>query len=206
MRPLFLIFIILLPCAACSVTTDRPSPSPEAEPSKYVYVIDYGLHSGIIIKKSDVPYTLLPEKDDFPKARYLEFGWGDKVFYQAKKPTLALALQALLTPSLSVLHVHGIPSPPQQYYRSSEIATLRLSQAQFDSLVRYIDDSFERDQHGKSAFIGDGLYTDSRFYLAKGKYHAFNTCNTWTAEAIRSTRVPISPKPTNTSPDVMLIK
>lgn len=192
MRPPYSLLIILIACAACSVTTEEAYLPSEMGPSKDIYIVDHGLHSGIIIEKSDLPCTSLPEKDDFPRARYLEFGWGDQAFYQAKKPTLMLALRALFTPTLSVLYVVGIPAPPEQYYRGSDVMTLQFSKAEFDNLVRYISDSFERDEYGRSSVVSDGPHSGSRFYLATGKYHAFNTCNTWTENAIRSANMPIN--------------
>jgi hypothetical protein len=38
-----------------------------------------------------------------------------------------------------------------------------------------------------------GLYPNSRFYSATGRFHLFRTCNTWVAEALRSAGLPISP-------------
>jgi hypothetical protein len=39
--------------------------------------------------------------------------------------------------------------------------------------------------------LGSGLYGDSRFYPARETFHLFNTCNVWTARALRSAGLPV---------------
>jgi hypothetical protein len=41
--------------------------------------------------------------------------------------------------------------------------------------------------------LGPGLYGNSRFYLSRETYHLFNTCNVWTARALRAAGLPITP-------------
>jgi len=51
-------------------------------------------------------------------------------------------------------------------------------------LVGHIADTFERDATGKIIRLGRGLYGDSRFFAANGKFHLFRTCNVWTGQAL----------------------
>lgn len=47
---------------------------------------------------------------------YLEFGWGDKYFYQAENPTVGLGIKAILWSTKSVVHVVALPLRPDEYF------------------------------------------------------------------------------------------
>jgi uncharacterized protein (TIGR02117 family) len=149
-------------------------------------------HAGVVIKVSDIPGALVPERRDFPEAEYLEFGWGEWDFYQARGFNLGYALKALLFPSKSVLHVVGFGGSVSGYAPYREIIEFNPSSHGFERLLGYIDGSFAREGRGAAAPLGRGLYGDSRFYPARGAFHLFNTCNTWTAGALQAAGYPIS--------------
>jgi hypothetical protein len=48
------------------------------------------------------------------------------------------------------------------------------------------------DKEGAPRRIGAGLYPESVFYASTGTYNLSHTCNTWTAEALRVTGLPVS--------------
>ena len=48
-----------------------------------------------------------------------------------------------------------------------------------------------------------GLYPDSLFYNARGAFHLFNTCNTWTARKLKQGGVAISPSGVVTADGLM---
>ncbi len=73
-----------------------------------LYIVNHGWHAGLILPITSVQEEQLPLVSDFPRARYLEIGWGDAAFYQAREPTLSLALRAIVKPTPSVLHVVGL--------------------------------------------------------------------------------------------------
>src|SRR5262249_52704227 len=45
----------------------------------------------------------------------------------------------------------------------------------------------------RAAGRGPGLYAESRFYRAIGRYRLFDNSNTWTAKALRAAGCPIDP-------------
>jgi uncharacterized protein (TIGR02117 family) len=156
--------------------------------TKSVFIVNYGWHAAIVLKKADVSELLLPEAKDFPDSDYLEFGWGDLDFYQAPDPGLGLTLKAAFWSSGSVLHVAGLTGTLEKYYPSNDIVEIGLSQEGFQRAVEFISDTFSRPGAATHA----GLYLTSRFYSAKGKFHVFRTCNTWVAEALRAAGLPLS--------------
>lgn len=59
--------------------------------------------------------------------------------------------------------------------------------------LRYIHDAHAREGAQPAAPLGPGLYGDSRFYPARERFHLFNTCNVWTARALRAAGLPFAP-------------
>jgi uncharacterized protein (TIGR02117 family) len=145
------------------------------------------------VQREDISDALWPEHHDFPVAKYLEIGWGDKDFYQAPEASVSVALKAAFNSTASVLHIVGFRLPPTDYFPESEVIEVRLSVPGFERLSTFIHDTYQRDAQGRTIPLGPGWYLDSRFYLATGKYHLLNTCNTWIARALQAAGCPINP-------------
>lgn len=184
---LLLVFLVLLGCA-----TAAPPTPPQQEHPRHIYVVSHGWHVGIVVPRDDIPPHLWPEHRELPPSVYIEVGWGDQAFYQAPKGTLSLLLRAALKPTPSVLHLVWFDQPVPQYFPASEIIEVGVTQHGFEALGRFIATAYHRDVRGTTVSLGPGLYGTSAFYQARGKYHLFNTCNTWTAKALRAAGCPMS--------------
>ena len=163
------------------------------EPVTAIYLVSHGWHTGIVIKRVELPVSLLPERRDFPEAEYLEFGWGDREFYQAPAFSLVLALKAAFMSTGSVLHVTGFGGEVTHYFPTSEIVEFKLSREGFERLVGYIHESFAREGPEALTPLGPGLYGESQFYRARGTFHLLDTCNMWTGKALAAAGYPLSP-------------
>lgn len=165
---------------------------PDLSDSKTVYVVNaYGWHTSIVVPgKEAAPY--IRASDDFEGARYLEIGWGDEAYYQARKTTSGMGLKAVFWPTDSVLHVVALDRDPALYFPDADVVAIRLSERGFRKLAGFIDESFAEDEKGGVIRLGSGLYGRSRFYRAQGTFYLFNNCNRWSADAIRSSGFPIS--------------
>jgi len=187
---LIIFSITLLAGCAEPVSAFYP-PDPDRTDNKTVYIVNHGLHTGIVLPKKDAdPY--MHSFDDFKSARYLEIGWGDETYYQTREKTLWMSIRALFWPTDSVLHVAALQTDPITYFSNNEVVQLKLSKTGFISLVEFIDTSFALDEKKQIINLGSGRYGTSRFYRAEGTFHLFNNCNTWSAGAIRSSGFPIS--------------
>ncbi|NIO08038.1 MAG: DUF2459 domain-containing protein [Deltaproteobacteria bacterium] len=157
-------------------------------------VVSHGWHTGIVIDRSDLLEQIPEFKTDFGAVEYLEVGWGDAGYYQASKAKPTLALRAALFPTSSVLHVVEVPSSPRSYFSKSKVVDLRVPETGYGKMLDFIAGTFYRDprKHDEVVKKGKGLYGKSRFYRAKGSFHAFNTCNTWVARAVAATGFPVS--------------
>lgn len=196
-----ILLAIVLFCWACGVGSVNDSY--QGEPAASVYVVNHGKHTGIVIRRADIPGGLWPESADFPQADYLDVGWGDWDYYQAPEPGLWITLKAAFWPTASVLNVAGFRGPVEAHYPYSEMIELRPSRARLERLIRYIHDSFLRNGKARVAPLGTPPYGSSRFYPAVGKFDIFNTCNVWVARDLRYAGYPITPSCALTAGNLM---
>ena len=117
------------------------------------FVVRHGWHSGIVVARADIPPGTLPPgvvARDFAGCRCLEFGWGDRSFYTAPKPTVPMALRAALIPGPSVLHVAGFTLPPARTHQWAETVAVRCTHEEFAALCRSLGETFARDAAGRA--------------------------------------------------------
>ncbi len=178
--------------SACANSIAEP-PFRSHSNAKSVFVVNYGWHSAIVIRRAEIPQSILPEIQDFIVIDYLEFGWGDWDYYQAADPGVGLALKAAFWSSRSVLHVAGLRGKVTDHFRGSEIFEITLSDESLKRLIEFVSNTFLRSNATKQIESRPGLQPSSRFYPATGKFHLLRTCNTWVAEALAFAGVPINP-------------
>jgi uncharacterized protein (TIGR02117 family) len=151
-----------------------PSDSP-------AYLVRRGWHTDIVLSRDALMASAaMPEAADFPGARLLEFGWGDRAYYMAESPGAVLALRAALVPTDAVLHV----TPIAALARGPDVVSLDLSPRAHDALVRAVSASFDRSDLDRASPLGAGLFEGALFYPATGRFHLFNTCNSWAARML----------------------
>ncbi|MCL5779127.1 DUF2459 domain-containing protein [Limibaculum sp. FT325] len=182
----------LLLLAAC---TTAPAARDDTGPRvREVLVVSDGWHSGIVIPRGAILATgLMPEAEDFPGSAHLTFGWGDRAYYPAPVATVGLALDAAFLPTPAVMHVAARAHPPDPGSGSGEVLRVPLTERGFHALIAAIAGDFERPAGGRAAALGPGLAAVSGFYPARGRFHMFSTCNTWTARMLREGGVDIAP-------------
>ncbi|HET7874668.1 MAG TPA: TIGR02117 family protein [Methylomirabilota bacterium] len=192
-RPALLLALLALVGSGCLGPVAELYPPRPGEPVRTIYLVGHGWHAGLVIARADIPDAIWPEHREFPAARWLEIGWGDRAFYRSPEPTLGLALRAAFASEGSVLHVAGFDRAPAEYFPRAEIVAIDLSRQAVEALARFIHEAYARDAEGRPVVLGPGLYPLSRFYAARGRYHLIRTCNNWTAETLRAAGCPITP-------------
>jgi len=190
MKLLFCLLPFLL--FSCIGPVERLYPPLPTDKSYTIHVVNHGWHTGIIVNRSQVKPHLPVLKNEFIKDHYLEIGWGDADFYQSGGDNYSYGIAALFWPTDSVLHIVGFSKAPVKKFLYGELVELKISEEGFQNLLKFINDSFSIDANNKPMRLSLGLYGNSWFFKSKLSYHLFNTCNHWTAEAIRETGFPIS--------------
>lgn len=203
MKNFILLIIIIL--AGCSTKPYIVSYTEKFEGSgqNEVYVVSHGWHTGFVIPAPEIQGVIPELEQQFGDTPYIEFGWGDKGFYQAKETTLGLTLRAIFWPTETVVHSVAVPQKVEEYFSNSEVAKLCLSDGELSALIGFISRSFFRDKSGNLLELQKGIYGDSQFYSGVGDFYLMNMCNRWTAKGLKSIGMDISPTLKLTAGSVM---
>jgi len=174
-----------------------------APESSDIYVVRQGLHTGFIVPSSTIQSRLPQLSDRFSNTPYIEFGWGDKRYYQAEEITSGLTMRAIFWPTESVVKAVAIPQRPDIHFAENELETLCLDSEHYSLLIGFIEQSFYQDDSGNIIESKDGAEEDIQFYKGEGHYYLMNTCNNWTARGLKSAGLDISPAFKQTAGSVM---
>lgn len=170
----------------CAGTVERPAPGPR---TRTVYVVHHGaLHTGLTIRRADVPPGHWPASADYAASKYIEVGWGDDDGYR-RPLTSGIALKALAGDRQTVLLADGFGESIGRKYRDPKFTVLAvdLPDAGLARLCDHIQNTYALDAKANPIRLGHG------WYRARGTYSAFNTCNTWVAAGLQKAGCPISP-------------
>lgn len=178
-------------CCLQACTAGAPEPG-ECIAPRTLYVLAEGWHTGLVFPAADLIARLPALEAEFGTARWLEVGWGDERYYRAEKGTVALALRAVLWPTDSALHLAPRPEPSRLEAAGIEVVALRVEEEGYRATLDFVVDSFAAGVEGPVIRLGAAPAGFGAFFAANGRFHLFNTCNTWVAHGIRHTGYPVS--------------
>ena len=160
--------------------------------AKEIYIVSHGWHTSFVVPADTITKKLPQLRERFSATPFIEFGWGDKGFYQAKEITSGLTIQAIFWPTESVIHAVAVPESAETYFPNSKVETLCLQGKQYSKLMSFIENSFYKEVNGDIIPLKNGIYGNSQFYKGEGDYYLLNTCNKWTAKGLSSADMDIS--------------
>jgi uncharacterized protein (TIGR02117 family) len=192
----FLSVLVLLAIAA--LTPRRWNASPEGDCDYRIYVSGGTMHTNLVVPVQTPTFDWNKHLDlqaiggnGSEKYQYLQFGWGDRIFYMEtpswERMNISSALRALLLQNPSAMFVKGHTAVP--HYPGEELKCIKLSHADYLALMNFIDASFQTNPQGHKLRLGNGQDGASGFYAANGKYSLLKTCNSWTADGLRAANV-----------------
>jgi len=157
-----------------------------------IFIISNGVHTDVClpVKSNTIIWTDFIESTVYKglirKPEFISIGWGDKGFFldtpKWSDLTISTALNAAFLPSSTAMHVAYHEEKPIE---SETIKRCVITQKKYKELVKFIKQSFLIDNLKAPKLIPQVGYTDfDNFYEAHGSYHLFNTCNTWTNNAL----------------------
>lgn len=155
-----------------------------------LFVVSNSVHADIIVPKQTeiIDWGETFSETSFVRSveneTHVAIGWGDRGFFLETKTwddfRFATAANAVLLPSESCLHV-SFTRPA----RHSEAVSVTITSEQYKELVDFITQSFAHDSEGKIAQIeGESYGETDAFFEANGRYHLFNTCNSWVGRGL----------------------
>jgi hypothetical protein len=187
--------MLRLRAAACllltALTAACSPPIPPATPGdSIVYVVRREWHTDIGLPVEEIAPPLATLEKPFPGVRFLTFGFGERQFLVNREKNFGTMLAALL-PSQSALLMTALSAPPEQAFGPQNVVTLHVSRAGLDRIEAAIWHEFELSPAEQPILLADGPYPGSVFYAARDTYDGFYTCNTWTADMLRSGGLPM---------------
>jgi uncharacterized protein (TIGR02117 family) len=186
------LFAMLGCCVGTSAEPYALSPALPAIPrADIVYVIAGSWHTEIALPVVEIGGPLARLADRFRGARYLIFGWGARGFYMAKHPDLGDVLRAAV-PGPAVMLVIPLWVPPTTYIGPNNAWVIAVSRAGAVRLSQFLWNNLAKNGAGELERAGPGPYPQSVFYTVTGTYDAADTCNTWTADALRAAGLPVT--------------
>ncbi len=175
----------LLLCG-CVGPAHRPAVSVDvARTAAPIYVIRRGWHIDVAVDAADLIPPLAAISPDFPSVRYLVFGFGDRRYLMAGDHGL-FAKIAALWPGAALVLVTGLTATPAAAFGQSQVVRLEATAQQLRLLQMFIVESLTDSQP-----TARGPYEGSLYFEARPRYSALHTCNTWAAEALRSSGFPV---------------
>ncbi|WP_300565620.1 TIGR02117 family protein [Flavobacterium sp.] len=186
-------FVIIYILSAFGLSRITVNSDVEPKDEVAIYILSNGVHTDIVVPikndikdwRNEIEFQQTKSKDSL--ANYLALGWGDKGFYletpEWSDLKASVAFKAATGLSTSAMHT--------TFYRNlsegENCKKIQISKENYQHLVSYISDSFERDADQKITWISGRSYgKNDAFYEAKGSYNLFYTCNTWANNALKS--------------------
>jgi uncharacterized protein (TIGR02117 family) len=182
---------LALPLARCA-SPPRVAQAELVRGTEPVYVIAEGWHTDICLPAARIPAPLDALRADYPRAEWLEIGWGQRDVYMTPNPSLLEELRATMPgPAVALVRPLLEPTPAGLGDPAAQVVRLLASQDGFARLCDALWASFARDAGGRPRRIGPGQCGDCLFYASDGTYDLAHTCNTWTAEMLSAGGFPV---------------
>jgi uncharacterized protein (TIGR02117 family) len=175
---------------ACQAVPPRQS---DEQATSVIYIVKRTWHVDIGFPVTDLQQPLASLGRDFPSARYLEFGFGDRHYLMTRDHGPSTLLAALW-PGPGLVLMTALSGTPQQAYGAPNVIALPVTPAQSRHIQSFIWQSLataKPQDSGSVKPLASGPYDGSVFYGAGSSYSALHTCNTWAAEALQSASLPV---------------
>lgn len=187
--------MVLLLCVGLVGGCTSPAPPPGATVptgNASIIVVASGWHSDIGLPTDELGAPLADLERDFPGARFLVFGFGERAYLMARDGGSGEMLGALL-PSESAIRVTALRAPPAEVFGTENTATLHLSRQGVDRISALIWQGMEKQADGTARRLAGGPNNGSVLYAGTGTYSALDTCNSWTARLLHAAGLPVDP-------------
>src|SRR6202163_3347460 len=180
---------LLVACSATSPRLANSQPGSSPNSSTVIYVIKRKWHVDIGFAAADLQPPLALLRADFPAARYLLFGFGDRHYLLDKDRGFA-GMLAALWPGAGLMLATGLTTSTQAAFGENNVIEIPLSAEQTRNVQQFVWQSLSAEG-GAVAPLLAGAYGGSLYHAASQGYSALHTCNTWSAEALRAANLPV---------------
>lgn len=180
--PLFVLSYLLAAWIFASLPVNRAQPKGELT----LFLVSNGVHTDVVmpLKNEIFDWTSVVNPTDTitddANIAYVGLGWGERNFYlytpEWKDLSVSNALGALSGLNRTLIHITYYSFEPMQ---DDYVVKFTVTSEQYQRLTKSLSESFKQED-GKTILLkGIHYQSNDAFYEAKGRYHLFNTCNTW---------------------------
>ncbi len=163
-----------------------------------MYLRTDGIHTDFIVpvKSEYKDWTKVVKWSDLKGMdttfKYIAFGWGDQGFFlrtpEWSDLKFSTAFDALFYRGTSAVHAVYQMEPPREGKLCEKLV---ISEKQYRNLIKYIEGTFQVDEHNQVICIkNSGYWGNDAFYQAYGKYSLFSTCNSWINGGLKEAELP----------------
>lgn len=145
---------------------------------KTIYLSTNGVHLDIVISKENIDSILISDLKLNGNENYVSFGWGDENFY-INTPTwgdltFKNAFRAMFLKSTTLIHV------TRHITKQSGWVEIKINESELRNLNSYLRNTFKTNESGMKIILKNKGYSSmDDFYMSKGSYSCFKTCNSW---------------------------
>lgn len=192
----WLAVLLALLATACATRPDLES-IPLNDTPHTIYYIYRDWHTSVMLDArtyrnlSKLPAINTSLNTEVAPAGYVRIGWGDGDYYTGKNTSVVTATRALIASRYSAIQVIGYTADPFARIPEETRVPLRISDQAMRSLVAYLDASFAQGDSGNLLALRGYVENSGVFFEASQRYGLFNTCNTWSSNALRAAGLPI---------------
>lgn len=164
---------------------------PVANTEHTIYFIYRDWHTSILLDAKTVALHSRHLQQEAQGQRYIRIGWGDGNYFTGKSKTFGAATKALIASSHSALQVITYSQSPFASIPADTLVPIAITDQGLRDLIRYLDESFARDESGSVISLPAYVTDAGHFYKASGHYSVFSNCNTWSGRALQAAGLPV---------------
>lgn len=168
-----------------------PAAAPQGPVSTTIDVVERDWHTDICVRTADAGPAVTAFAAGYNGSRFLCFGFGDR-HYVLTRERNAWTLISALFPGEGAILLTVLRDTPAAAFGADNVVRLGISQDGLDNLRAFLIKAVQTDATGAVVRLGEGPYEGGLFLGATATYTGFYTCNTWTAEGLRTAGVPMS--------------
>jgi uncharacterized protein (TIGR02117 family) len=189
------LFLVLL-TTACATRPDVAA-IPLTDTPHTIYYIYRDWHTSVMLDAvtyrnlSKLPALNTSLSTEVAPAGYVRIGWGDGDYYTGKSTSVVTATRALIASAYSAIQVIGYTADPFARIPAETRVPLQITDQAMRELVTYVDASFARGDADNLLPLQGYVENSGVFFEASQRYGLFNTCNTWSSNALRAAGLPI---------------
>jgi len=191
--------MVLVGCLTVAGAAFAQALSDSTADTDTLFVARRGWHIDVGFRVGELTEPMNLFAGEFPGARSVFFGFGDRRYLMARNRGLPLMLLALI-PGRGLILGTGLSAAPDAAFGSSEVIALEVPRDGALRAQEFVWDALSdaqqsmlrlRDITHRGPVGIPGPYEGSSFFESRRRYSAVHTCNTWAAEVLVQAGMPL---------------